>query len=125
MEGAREFSFTAQEVDTSTQRDEGEGEGDEREQEGEEEGEEGRTGLFTVGETEASSASLRVTGEGSKVSVDLNKDESGSISPTAVDELRQRRLQRFHSMPASPVTTTDSAVALVGNKPSPPSDKTQ
>ena len=65
---------------------------------------------------ESSSPSLVALGAGTS-SADGNGEDSGAdgnnLPPTHVDELRQRRLQRFHSSPASP--ETDSA-ALLGEK---------
>lgn len=75
--------------------------------------EEDKRGLFTVGETESSSVSLLGSGEGGE-SVTHEAGSEDNVSPTRVDELRQRRLQRFHSMPASPVT--DLAAQLRDDK---------
>ncbi|CAI8037465.1 E3 ubiquitin-protein ligase synoviolin [Geodia barretti] len=88
LKGQREYSFTAGQLDPQKSREREEGE--EEEEEEREEGE--RRGLFTVGETNSSSASI-AGGEG-------GSGGPGEGSPAAVDELRQRRLQRFHSLPA-------------------------
>lgn len=103
MEGERQYSFTAGNLDPSTQR---EGESQDRETK------------FTVGETDAESR-LGVEGDREEGS---DADESG-VSPTHVDELRQRRLQRFNSMPASPVT--DSATLLKDKAQAEGTDSTQ
>ena len=124
MEGDRQYSFTAGELDPVTQRT------DKRDTQNMTE--EKRTGLFTIGE---SSASLAV--EGGTIAADGDTEgpaeEGGGenrVSPTHVDELRQRRLQRFHSMPV--VRVTADSVALAEDKPEaenahsvPPSDKEQ
>ena len=87
MEGERQYSFTAGQLDPQRSREEEEGEQQER------------GGLFTVGETNSSSAGGEEEREDS--------GGPGEGSPTGMDELRQRRLQRFHSVPAvSQVTAT-------------------
>lgn len=101
MEGERQYSFTAGNLDPSTQR---EGESQETK--------------FTVGETDAES---RLGAEGDREE-GSDADESG-VSPTHVDELRQRRLQRFNSMPTSPVT--DSATLLEDKAHAESADSTQ
>ena len=94
----REYSFTAGDVGptttTAAARREGEGE----EGGG---GKEERKGLFTVGDTDSGSASVLGAPEGGG---NVSEGDEGNVSPSRVDEVRQRRLQRFHSMPASPVT---------------------
>ena len=129
VEGERQYSFTAGELDPVTTRV------GEKETQNEEEEERSR-GLFTVGE---SSASLPAA-EGGTISADGHTEgsteEGGSggqesgVSPTHVDELRQRRLQRFHSMPVSPVredsaTLVEDKSEAVGAHSVPPSDKEQ
>ena len=96
VEGERQYSFSAADLNPDTQREGetgGEGRGG------------GGGGLFSIGETasESSSASLVASGTGT-VSADGGSEVGGieeKQSPTHVDELRQRRLQRFHSLPAS------------------------
>ena len=86
VEGEREYSFTAGQLDPQRSR---EREEDDDEGEG--------IGLFTVGGTNSISASIAPGGgEGERG----ESGSSGEGSPTAMDELRQRRLQRFHSVPA-------------------------
>lgn len=101
MEGERQYSFTAGNLDPSTQREE-----------------ESQETKFTVGETDAES---RLGAEGDREE-GSDADESG-VSPTHVDELRQRRLQRFNSMPTSPVT--DSATLLEDKAQAESADSTQ
>ena len=112
MEGERQYSFTAGDLNPATRR---EGETQNEEGEGEEKG----RGLFSIGETvmESSSPSLVALGAGTSSADGGGEGDSGAdgnnLPPTHVDELRQRRLQRFHSSPASP--ETDSA-ALLGEE---------
>lgn len=89
VEGERQYSFTAGELDPQRSREE---EGEQQE----------RGGLFTVGETNSSSTGGEEEREDS--------GGPGEGSPTGMDELRQRRLQRFHSVPAV------SQVTVAGNQ---------
>lgn len=91
-----EFSFTAGELDPTR----------EEEGEGGEGGGEAEGGLFTIGGVDSSSTDLS-----EKERVEEKGDEGRmNSSPSHVDELRQRRLQRFHSMPTATSTVETESV---------------
>ena len=86
MEGGREFSFSTSQLSPQRARDK-------TEERGKREGG-GERGLFTVGESPTSSGDRATEAGGEEDSSEVDG------SPSNMDELRQRRLQRFHSMPA-------------------------
>ena len=102
VEGEREYSFSAGQLDPQRSREE------------EEDGERG--GLFSVGETDSNGGGREEEREGDGV----------EESPSDMDELRQRRLQRFHSLPAvSQVAAGDSAGVVADEKTETTSTKEQ
>lgn len=106
VEGERQYSFTAGSLDPSTR----------------EEGETQNEGTrFTIGETDTESPPAALVADGDRE--EGNDAEESGVSPTHVDELRQRRLQRFNSMPASPVT--DSSALLKDKAQAESADSTQ
>lgn len=98
MEGERNFSFSAADLSQSASR-EGEGQGGG--------GGGGGKGVEEIGATSLSKEEQPIS---FTVGAREEVGDGEARSPAHVDELRQRRLQRFHSMPSS---VRDSAMMEV------------